>query len=223
LSAIAGCAAAIVITLWFLSRNLPAPGDISAALAQHPGAYRLSLGHMGDLTLRSFAYLRLPLILAGAAFAAGAIGMLRANGRKAFLAAGLMMVVFFHAARLALVAFDPYLSSRPLADALLRAPEGKLIVDHHYYTFSSVFFYTGRPALLLNGRFQNLVYGSYAPNAPDVFIDDARWRTMWLTPGRCYLVITDAAAKRLEKLAGKARLHTVAESGGKKLLTNQPL
>ena len=63
---------------------------------------------------------------------------------SAFLAAALMMVVFFQAARMAMVAFDPYLSSRPLAEALLRAPPGKLMVDHHYYTFSSVFFYTNR-------------------------------------------------------------------------------
>ena len=55
-----------------------------------------------------------------------------------------MLVLFFQAARMALVVFDPYMSSRPLADALLRAPEGKLIVDHHYYTFSSIFFYTNR-------------------------------------------------------------------------------
>ena len=84
-----------------------------------------------------------------------------------------MAVLFFQAARMALVVFDPYLSSRPLAEALLRAPPGKLIVDHHYYTFSSIFFYTNRDALLLNGRFNNLVYGSYAPGAPNVFIDDA--------------------------------------------------
>ena len=48
-------------------------------------------------------------------------------------------------------------------------------MDDQYYTFSSVFFYTNRRALLLNGRVNNLEYGSYAPDAPqDVFIDDAR-------------------------------------------------
>jgi hypothetical protein len=77
-----------------------------------------------------------------------------------------MMVLFFHAARMALVAWDPYMSSRPLAEALLKAPPGELIVDDQYYTFSSVFFYTNRRALLLNGRVNNLVYGSYAPDAP---------------------------------------------------------
>ncbi|HLJ15007.1 MAG TPA: hypothetical protein VKV15_10960 [Bryobacteraceae bacterium] len=107
-----------------------------------------------------------------------------------------MMVLFFQAARLALVVFDPYMSSRPLAEAPVRAPAGKLIVDHHYYTFSSVFFYTTRNALLLNGRI-NLVYGSYAPGEPDVFIDDSQWKELWLEPGRRYLVISQAAEPRL--------------------------
>ena len=41
-----------------------------------------------------------------------------------------------------------------------------------YYTFSSIMFYTNQDALLLNGRYFNLEYGSYAPGAPNVFIDD---------------------------------------------------
>jgi 4-amino-4-deoxy-L-arabinose transferase-like glycosyltransferase len=221
LAAIAGCAAAALMVILALVWSVPAPGDISSALTQRPGTYTLSLGHMGDLTLSSFAYLRLPLALAAVAFLAGALGTWRATGRRAFVAAGLMMVLFFQAARVAMVVFDPYLSSRPLAEALLRAPEGKLIVDHHYYTFSSVFFYTNRTALLLNGRFNNLVYGSYAPGAPDVFIDDAQWKEMWLGTERCYVAISDYAVPRLEKLVGKAALHVVKASGGKVVLTNQ--
>ncbi len=132
---------------------------------------------MEDLTIASFAYLRLPLLVAALAFLVGAAGTFRATGQRAFLATALMAILFFQAARIAMAAFDPFLSSRPLAEALLRAPAGKLIVDHHYYTFSSIFFYTNRDALLLNGRFNNLVYGSYAPGAPNVFIDDAQWKT----------------------------------------------
>jgi len=223
ISVIAGCAAVALIAILILVRNIPAPGDISTALSQRPGTYTLSLSHMEDLTLASFAYLRLPLAVAAIAFLAGALGTLRSTGRRAFLAAALMMVLFFHAARLAMVVFDPYLSSRPLAEALLRAPEGKLIVDHHYYTFSSVFFYTNRSALLLNGRFNNLVYGSYAPGAPDVFLNDAQWKVMWLGPDRCYVVASDYAVPRFEKLVGTAALNLVAASGGKVVLTNRPL
>ena len=121
------------------------------------------------------------------------------------------------------MAFDPYLSSRPLAEALLRSPEGDLVVDHHYYTFSSIFFYTNRTGWLLNGRFNNLVYGSYAPGAPDVFLDDAQWKNLWLGPGRCYLVAKNSERPRFEKLVDKTALFMVAESGGKMLLTNRAL
>jgi 4-amino-4-deoxy-L-arabinose transferase-like glycosyltransferase len=221
LAAVTGCAAAILILL--AVRHVPTPGDISQALSSHPSAYTLSLGHMEDLTLESFAYLRLPLALAAVAFLIGALGSLRAVGQRAFLAAALMMVLFFHAARLAMVAFDPYLSSRPLAEALERSPQGNLVVDHHYYTFSSVFFYTNRTAWLLNGRFNNLVYGSYAPGAPDVFLNDAQWRDRWLGPERYYLVAMDEQRPRFEKLAGTGALFVVAQSGGKMLLTNQAL
>jgi hypothetical protein len=221
LSAVMFCAGIATATLWFLVRNDATPGDISQALSHHPGAYTLSLGHMGDLTLASFAYLRPPLLLASIAFFIGFIGTVRATGQRAFLAAAVSLVLFFQAARMALVVFDPFLSSRPIADALLRAPEGKLIVDHHYYTYSSIFFYTNRDAPLLNGRFNNLVYGSYAPGAPDIFIDDSQWANLWLSPERCYLVAAESALPRLEKMVGSARLHVVFASGGKVLLCNR--
>jgi hypothetical protein len=152
----------------------------------------------------------------------GAIGTFRGPERRVALSAACMMVLFFHAARLALVVFDPYMSSRPLAEAINHGPEGKLIVDHHYYDFSSVFFYTNRTALLLNGRFNNLVYGSYAPGAPPVFIDDSQFQERWREPGRYYIVAELSGVKRLEKLVGREGLYVAAFRGGKYLLTNQP-
>jgi 4-amino-4-deoxy-L-arabinose transferase-like glycosyltransferase len=223
LAAVAGLAALACIAILIAVRGVPSPGDISQALSRNPSAYTLSLGHMEDLTLESFAYLRLPLALAAVAFLIGSLGNLRAVGQRAFVAAALMMVLFFHAARLAMVVFDPYLSSRPLATALQRAPPGTLVVDHHYYTYSSIFFYTNRTAWLLNGRFNNLVYGSYAPGAPNVFLDDAQWRDLWLGQQRCYLVVDDEKRPQFEKLAGKDALFVLAESGGKMVLTNRAL
>jgi 4-amino-4-deoxy-L-arabinose transferase-like glycosyltransferase len=223
LTVITGCAAAAAIAILIAVRNVPAPGDISSALSTHPGAYTLSLGHMEDLTLQSFAYLRLPLAVAAIAFCLGMLGTLRARSQRALIAAALMMVLFFHAARLAMVAFDPFLSSRPIAEVLNRSPKGTLIVDHHYYWFSSVFFYTNRPALLLNGRFNNLLYGSYAPGAPDVFIDDAKFRELWAQPEVKYLVVRNTAVPRLQGLVGSENLHTVTASGGKVLLANHEI
>jgi 4-amino-4-deoxy-L-arabinose transferase-like glycosyltransferase len=223
LCVVAGAAALAVLVLFVLVRHVPAPGDISSALGHHPGAYTLSLGHMEDLTLDSFAYLRLPLLVAAVVFLVGAAGTLRGTGTRAFLAAALMMVIFFHAARLAMVVFDPYLSSRPLAEALLESPEGTLIINHHYYTYSSVFCYANRTALLLNGRVDNLIYGSYAPGAADVFISDSDFTALWHKPERCYIVANLPAMAHLRELAGSAPLIVVKESGGKVLLTNHPI
>ncbi len=215
-------AAAAIAALLFSVRHTATPGDISSALQQHPEAYTLSLGHIGDLTLASFAYLRVPLIVAGIAFVIGALGASLLHGRRAFVAIALMMVLFFHASRLALVKFDPYLGSRPLAEALLNSPPGQLILNSEYYSFSSVFFYTGRTALLLNGRGNNLEYGSYAPGSPPVFIGDVQFADLWAKPERCY-VLTDANdVSHLTKIVATSALHKVAESGGKLLLANQP-
>lgn len=223
LAAIAACVGLATLTLFLLTRNLPAPGDISQALSQHPGAYTLALGHMQDLTLSSFAYLRMPLLVAAIAFCGGALVMARWSGYRAFLSAALMMILFFHAARLAMSVFDPYLSSRPLAEAIIKAPPGTLIIDHHYYTFSSVFFYTNRTALLRNGRFNNLEYGAAAPGVPDVFIDDAQFTRIWLSPERSYIVANHNVVPKLESLVGAERITLLAASGGKVVLANNPI
>ena len=218
---IAAVATVAILAIFFQVHGLPTPGDISTALQQHPGAYTLSLGHMGDLTLASFAYLRAPLLLAGLAFLIGAVGAwIRPNARVVF-AFAVMMVLFFHASRRALVVFDPYLSSRPLAEALLRVPEGRLILNSEYYAFSSVFFYTNRSALLLNGRGNNLEYGSYAPGSANVFINDAQFVKLWSSGERFYVLTESPSLQHLTGLVGAGQLLPVAQSGGKLLLTNR--
>lgn len=223
LCAVAAAAALACITILILVRHVPTPADISVALGYHPKAYTLSLGHMEDLTIQSFAYLRFPLGLAAAACLIGVLGTLRWKGERAFLATALMMVIFFHAARVAMVRFDPFLSTRPLAEAILNAPEGRLISARPYYSFSSVWFYTNRDALILNGRYNNLEYGSYAPGAPQVFIDDARAQALWLDPARCYLVANASQVPRFTTLMGAENISVVAQSGGKVVLTNHPV
>jgi 4-amino-4-deoxy-L-arabinose transferase-like glycosyltransferase len=222
LAVITGCAAATTLTLFLLVRGVPTPGDISRALTEHPEAYTLSMGHMEDLTIRAFAYLRTPLLLASVAFLIGCVGAIWGRRQRAFFAAGIMMVLFFQAARLALVVFDPYMSSRPLANAFLRSPSGEIIAQQHYYPFSSIFFYTNRRGLLLNGRAENLEYGSNAPGAADVFIDDAQFKSLWSQPVRYYMFAEIPEARRIEGFVNPEDLNVVAASGGKLLLTNHP-
>jgi len=86
-----------------------------------------------------------------------------------------------------------------------------------------VFFYTNRSALLLNGRRANLEYGSNAPGAPDVFIDESQFKDLWLKPERYYVVASRDQLAHFEAIAGPSQTTLVAMSGGKLVLTNHPL
>jgi 4-amino-4-deoxy-L-arabinose transferase-like glycosyltransferase len=217
------CAAltVLLVRVWWL----PAPGDISVALTQHPELYTLSLGHIRDLTLNAFAYLKLPLALAALAFGGIAVGIgrWRRDVKRVALVTAAGMIIIFQAARIALIRFDSYLGSYPLAQSLRQSPPGQLIEADSYYAFSSVFFYAGRTALLLNGRNNNLEYGSRAPGATNLFIDDSEFVSLWIGPGRCYLLAYGTEIPHLEHLVGRSKLSVVAENAGNYLLTNYAL
>ena len=221
IGAIALVAALACIGILIAVRNVPTPGDIFSSLTtEAPSEYTLALAHMGDLTVKSFAYLRLPLGLAAFAFTVGSVALLRARSARAWIWPVVMMLLLVHAARIAMATFQPYLSSKDLADALMTAKPGQLIADDQYYDWSSVFFYAKRDGLLLNGRKTNLEYGSNAPGAPQVFIDDARLGQLWRESRRMYLLISDSEVPRLRGMVDPVTLLAVKHSGGKTLYTN---
>jgi hypothetical protein len=87
-----------------------------------------------------------------------------------------------------------------------------------------VFYYAGlNQALLLNGRYQNLEYGSYAPGAPDVFLSDSQLRPLWHSSQRVYLILEGPKRAAVEKLVGGGSMHTLRAGGGKFLFSNHPL
>ena len=113
--------------------HMPAPGDIASALSES-GAYRLHGPHAGSHG-RIVRVLTNAAATGGSCVSFGRHWTARASTFRSSVAIACMMILFFQAARLALVVFDPYLSSRPLASALLAAPDGKLILNGQYYTF----------------------------------------------------------------------------------------
>ena len=213
---------ALCIGLLVATAGVAVEGDIARTLTQNPDAYTLSLGHMQDLTLDSFAWLRGPLALAALAFAGGAWALLRFELSRALLGAALMMALFVQSARWAMVSFDPYLSSRSLAEAYSASAPGTLVLDDQYYSFSSVVFYTNEPALLLNGRVNNIEYGSNAPGAPQVFLDDAGLQRLWAGAEPVYLATFEERAPELWEQLAPTPVFTVGEAGGKVLLSNRP-
>ncbi|MGH9652101.1 MAG: ArnT family glycosyltransferase [Bryobacteraceae bacterium] len=219
---IAAAALAAIVAILVMVWNLPTPGDISDELQKNYNLYKLALGHIADLTLPAFAYLRTPLILAAIAFLVGALGTWLLRGRGAILAAAAMLVIFYQAARLALITFDPYMSSYAIANTLNHAPKGTLIIYGEYNRLSSVFFYHGDHALIWNGRYFILEYGSYAPDAPKVFIDTKRFKHLWHENQRFYLIVRMRDMKQVKTEIDISMLHFITKSGDKFLYTNLP-
>jgi hypothetical protein len=67
------------------------------------------------------------------------------------------------------------------------------------------------------------VYGSYAPTSANPFIDDNQLKDIWQKPNRYYIFARNTQIDELASVVGKDRLIIVSASGGKVLLTNQPL
>lgn len=218
---IASAAAVVAGILFVRVWAVPRPGDISTALSANPQDYTLSLGHLHDLTLKSLAYLKLPLALAALACVIGTAGLAFRPRVRAVFSIAVMMIVLIEAARLALIAFDPALSSRPLARILARQPPGRLIVGDEYWAFSALLFYRDESPLIWRGRFNNLEYGSWAPGAAQVFIGDDAFRNLWSDSGPVYLLVMPENVRYAEQALGAGRLSLVAESGGKLLFRNR--
>jgi 4-amino-4-deoxy-L-arabinose transferase-like glycosyltransferase len=225
--AVLGVAVFVVGMMAYLkTRNLSVAADISDTLTRNPDAYALSLGHVLDLTPQTLALLRAPVVGTALAFLLGSVAALgfrlRARHTPANLSLAVMMAALFFFAHQALAVFAPYLSSRPLAEAIASEyKDGEVIViNGEYEGGSSINFYTRKMVHILNGRSANLEYGSYFKDAPQIFLGHEDLARMWNEPARIFL-FTDAAQREAVTSHLSGTVFTFAESGGKLILTNQ--
>lgn len=217
--------AAGAIAFW-MTRHIAVEGDIASTLSRNPEAYALSLGHVLDLTPRSLAELRVPVV--GTAFTfllgTGAALFLRRKGRHlaSSLALALMMAAFFFFAHRSLATFEPYLSSRALAEAIEREykAEDMIVINGEYEGGSSINFYTREMVYILNDRSANLEYGSYFQDAPQIFLDNEALAKLWSSPTRVFLFTGSEQLDEVTHAAG-GPVYALAQSGGKLVLTNQ--
>jgi uncharacterized protein YjeT (DUF2065 family) len=217
--------AAGAVAFW-MTRHIAVEGDIASTLSRNPGAYALSLGHVLDLTPRSLAELRVPVIGTALTFllGTGAALFLRLRGKHGASNASLalMMAAFFFFAHMSLSTFEPYLSSRALAEAIDReyGQGDEIVINGEYEGGSSINFYTRKMVYILNGRSANLEYGSYFQDAPHIFIDDEALAKLWSNSSRVFLFTDSSAFDEVTRAAG-GPAYALAESGGKLVLTNQ--
>ncbi|HKF59165.1 MAG TPA: glycosyltransferase family 39 protein, partial [Blastocatellia bacterium] len=166
-------------------RGIDLKGDISSALTRNPEYYALSLGHIFDLTPRSLAALRAPVLAAGLALFAGGVLCLVFAWRNRILwlalALSTMMGIVFYWTHESMKVFEPYLSSQALAARVLETfePGDKIVINGEYESGSTLNFYTRQPVYMLGHRSSNLWYGSYLEGAPMRFFDDDSFREAW--------------------------------------------
>lgn len=231
-------AAALGYGLW-CSRTLPFAPDIGALLAhRNVAGYTLSMSHFFDLTGRSFAALRLPAAVATMGFLAGPIvaWQLRRRDRhlEATASVAFTSAILLIAAHIALVRFEPILSSRAMADTVNRVagrPEGQAAVGESGATLllygdpsegSSLIFYTHRQALLVNGRASSMIWGSYYPDAPHIFLDDQQLLALWGEGPRKFLFVPGDSRVRVSHLLGN-RAYLLQELSDKALYSDRPM
>jgi 4-amino-4-deoxy-L-arabinose transferase-like glycosyltransferase len=232
-------AAALAWGLW-TSRSLPYVADIGTVLAHRGvGDYTLSMSHLFDLTGESFAALRLPAGIAAITLLIGPMAGWLLRLKKKHVAAtvsvALTMTVFLVAAHIAFARFEPMLSSKPMADTIVKdgTPDDILIVYGEQSSGSSLIYYTndffaGRPAMLVIPRCgqhnegTTLLWGSCYPDAPDIYLGPEKLAAMWGTGGRKWIFAEDPDRDKVEAvLAG--RLYEVQTLADKTLWTDRPV
>jgi 4-amino-4-deoxy-L-arabinose transferase-like glycosyltransferase len=215
------------MTMLAVTHPFPPGSDIGTVLVSHPGEYKLSLGHMQDLTIQSFGLFRtpLPLVGMGLLFGTGCNWILRR--RNALVGANLslvaMMIVVLYCVHLGFVTFSPELTSKTMAlrirDNL--QPGDTIVINGKYEHGSTLNYYTGKQVYVLNGRDGNLWFGSFFPDAPNVFLDDASFARQWAGPNRVFFFTEDYMKDAALHDIDPATVFLFAQQGGKYVLTNR--
>ena len=219
-------AAVLIAGLWS-SRHLPFVPDIGEVLAQtNLDTDTLSMGHILNLTGQSFAALRLPAILAVVALVFGSLAelvlRLKRKNFAATWALAVTMMVFFIAAHIALIRFDPFLSSHLLATRIQQQlqPQDRVLIYGDQAYGSSLVFYLHHPVDLANGRTTSMWFGSTFPDAPHIFLDDADLVRLWNSNTRVFLFVPDYQQPKVNAVLGPNKL-IYASSSGKIVYTNR--
>jgi hypothetical protein len=226
------CSVCAVVALFFaVTAPRINPGTDISDLLNQSGAYNLSLSHLFDLTGRAMGYFRSPLILFGLSMlAVGPLSFLLRR-RQHLFAANLSLAAasacLLLAVHVGLVRFYPTLGSKELSEAILQnqrtAPSESdlIVIDGELTSGSTLLFYTHQPAHLVNGRINGPWYGSFWPDAPQIFESDDSLHHLWSGQRRIFL-LTYHPEDRIPELRQFGSVRVVASAGGKSVLSNYP-
>ncbi len=234
--------AAVALFFAIAAPHIDPHTDIATLLSQG-GDYNLSLSHLFDLTGRAMGLFRAPLtFVALGLIVVGPLSYILRRPRRnepartyaanlTMAAAAACLLLCMHEG---LVRFYPTMGSKGLAEAILQAQRSTcnlhpatcnsssdlILIDGELTSGSTLLFYTRQPVHFVNGRVNGTWYGSFWPDAPAVFDDDASLDRLWAGPRRLFL-LTYTPAVRTASLSRFGPVRTLASAGGKSILTNR--
>lgn len=209
--------------------------DLSWLQAREGSYYLYFFGPLAEFKAEFQTALAGPLLATGWALLIGTFiaFILARKGKIPLATVSLILaigVVFFSIHR-SMVILAPQLSSKSLALAINRTwqPGEKIVINGSYELFSSVGFYVKPPVLLLNGRQEDLEFGSRYPDAQHLFIEETDFLSLWESGRRVYLLTFTGNTEEGSVWTNPALVslkpnsaHLLAKSGTRLLLSNQP-
>jgi uncharacterized protein YqgC (DUF456 family) len=204
----------------------PMGADIASLLCSNPAMYTLSLGHLFDLTGPAMGMFRGPLATVCVATLVGGPLSHWFRLRRWHLSANFTLaaasIVVLLAVHQSLVRFYPILGSKALALDIARIyqPGDLILIDGEYTLGSSINFYTREPVSLVDGRMNGTWYGSYWPDAPQIFETNDSLHRLWSTRSRRLFLLT-CDSTRAADLARYGPVYQLVSSGRKTVLTNR--
>ena len=132
------------------------------------------------------------------------------------------MACLLHSYHGGMVEFEPVLSSKGLAQVIQKEfrQGDRIVINGVYEKGSSINYYTHLQVCVLNGHNGNLWYGSYFPDSPPIFYDDASFLDLWNSGRRVFFYSEASPLEGFLSRHPDFKCRLLADKGGKKVMVN---
>ena len=213
--------------LLFFARGLT-PDRLLAALAQTDVYYRSVWTYGFEFPVPLVAAFGRALCLGGVVLIAGfpaasaliALGRPKAAFATLLAVAGLVGVLTF---RIVLL-LQPLQTAKPAAEVLSAAskPEDAIVFEGDLSYGGGIPYYTGRQVYVLNGRRGDLEFGSYYPEARELFLDDPAALDLWKGGRRIFFVTRFSPDRSFSRKPPAGTVFLLGRYGAFSIYSNRP-
>ena len=215
-----------MIALAWLGNHLASAHTLAATLTTNPERYNLAFGHIHDLTPATFRHLSPLVYQTATVLIVGPLAAFLFAVQKrwvvSFLCLTAMMIGVCHLYNAGMIAFEPVLSSKSLANVVQYhyRPGDEIVINDCYEKGSTLNYYTGTQVHMTNSGFGVLWYGLQDNAAPKLGLTDDELINQWTSGRRIFLFSENKPFDSFISRHPDFIYRLLAEDGGKKILIN---